>query len=181
MNRLVLTLMMVVLVAGMAGAQATVFPTTGPTRVSQAANLVTSALHSAPVATDLLFAPANNTEYHIQGKLFVASDTVAYGMGLKFVAPTTDAIEGSCVVEMPSSTTVADAETALLVAGAASATLATTVSVPPLSTVTFYRLKCYLSTTTTTSGNFAVLFGGENPAGSVTLYAGSYIDYEALP
>jgi len=182
MNRLVLTLMMVVLVAGMAGAQVTVFPTAGPTRVSQAANLVTSALHSAPVATDLLFAPANNTKYHIQGKVFVSSETsAAYGMGFKFVAPTTDAIKGSCTADMSEvGLTNGATKTAPLLVGATSATISASDSAA-LSAVTAYRLNCYLSTTTTTSGNFAVLFGGENALGTFILYAGSYIDYEALP
>jgi len=181
MNRLALTLLLV-LVAGVAGAQVTAFPAAGPTRVSQAANLSTSALHTAAVATDLLFAPANNTEYRIHGKLFVSSETnTGYAGGFQFVAPATDAIKGSCTVDIPDSIGAGATRTAPLVAGATSASVLGVNSPAPLSTPVVFTLNCYLSTTTTTSGNFAVLFGGENALGTYILYAKSYIDYEALP
>ena len=153
----------------------------GPTRVSQAANLVTSEVYTSAVATNLLFAPANSTEYYIQGKVFVASDTVAYGVGFQFTFPTTDAIAGSCTADIPSVTTTGETKTAPAASGATTSQISGATTVSPAGTVVVYTINCYLSTTTTTSGNFAVLFGGENAGGSYTLYAGSYIDYEALP
>ena len=153
----------------------------GPTRVSQAANLVTSAVYTSADATNLLFTPANSTEYYIQGKVFVASDTVAYGVGFQFTFPTTDAIAGSCTAYIPKQTTAGDILTAPAASGATTSQISGANTVSPAGTVAVYTIDCYLSTTTNTSGNFAVLFGGENAGGSYTLYAGSYIDYEALP
>ena len=153
----------------------------GPTRVSQAANLVTSAVYTSADATNLLFTPANSTEYYIQGKVFVASDTVAYGVGFQFTFPTTDAIAGSCTAYIPKQTTAGDILTAPAASGATTSQISGANTVSPAGTVAVYTIDCYLSTTTNTSGNFAVLFGGENGGGSYTLYAGSYIDYEALP
>lgn len=153
----------------------------GPTRVSQAANLSTSALYSSAAATDLLFAPANSTEYHITGKVFVSSSATAHGLGYQFTWPTTDAIAGACSPLIQTSTTAHSYVTQEAASGATNGPISGASSPAPAGTVTVHTIDCYLSTTTTTSGNFAILFGGENGTSTFVLYAGSYIDYEALP
>ena len=152
------------------------------TKVSQALDLVTSAVSSGTgVATDLLFAPANSTRYRMNGTFLVASTTASYGLTFIVAWPTSDALAGQCTFRGP---TDSNSHTWQIIGTGSTgsglkATWPSTPAVADIPTFLIY-MDCVFSTTTNTSGNFALNFAGENVSGTYTLFAGSYFEWSVF-